>query len=414
LDNNANLLLDDQDDVTKEQERAVDAFEKHFTLRDRYEKIIRENLPKNFPTFKRYVAKFREKHTSVLQTPYPYSYPIFTKADKDIIFDTAGIEDQEAYREAVAEIEVPAVYSTVRKSIKKDKAIHVLSIFMLRELMISKASDNDIAVLLYYIGYSFYWEKYTVFFPTHLPDKRIVEYTINSLSKRYAIRACGNVDLMIFHGMQGCYNTYKSLILEGADYPMLYVSDKMDGRLRGYIRSFADPIHKNSKNKQMILTSKQIDEEGKQIDTESKVTLSLSLADKFTTHFISSPPSEKWINFIAKQNGININDLRNTIYIIKKDDYNNINKFYQAMFYIFLVTLDNEPQYLTQKKYIVEMNKVYRKGNSNDKNIELIKSSSHKWLMQGSATYKASNRAETLNKFKRSIFEYFVYTTVSK
>ena len=84
------------------------------------------------------------------------------------------------------------------------------------------------------------------------------------------------------------------------------------------------------------------------------------------------------------------------------------------MFYIFLVTCEEKAEDIRSTRFIVVMDKVYKKGNSDDKNIKLIKSFLHKWLQLGSATYRTSNRAETLNKFKRSIFEYFVYTTVKR
>ena len=310
-------------------------------------------------------------------------------------------------------IEIPEYY-TVKKAYIKDKSMHVLSLMILREMYKAKVDDKMIAIYMYYLGYSYYWEQYTVFFKSFNPDKRIVEYTINNLSNRYMIRKCGSVDSLIYYAISTAIARYKERIINCADYEIMWVSDRISTRLRGYVKSFANPIHENSKKKNMIFSSKQIDSEGKQIEMETNATVAMSLADQYTTSFMGNPPSEKWLDVIAKKNGVSVNDLRNTIYIIKKEDFANINKFYQAMFYIFLVTCEEKAEDIRSTRFIVVMDKVYKKGNSDDKNIKLIKSFLHKWLQLGSATYRTSNRAETLNKFKRSIFEYFVYTTVKR
>lgn len=405
-------MLDVEEDVSEAEEKKVDQFPKKYTLRDKYASTIAKNLPKNLNVLKRYVGKYRQINIHKLETPYPNDYPIFRQSDREIFYKVSGV-DMDDFANDTLNIEIPEYY-TVKKAYIKDKSMHVLSLMILREMYKANVDDKMIAIYMYYLGYSYYWEQYTVFFKSFNPDKRIVEYTINNLSSRYMIRKCGSVDSLIYYAISTAIARYKERIINCADYEIMWVSDRISTRLRGYVKSFANPIHENSKKKNMIFSSKQIDSEGKQIEMETNATVAMSLADQYTTSFMGNPPSEKWLDVIAKKNGVSVNDLRNTIYIIKKEDFANINKFYQAMFYIFLVTCEEKAEDIRSTRFIVVMDKVYKKGNSDDKNIKLIKSFLHKWLQLGSATYRTSNRAETLNKFKRSIFEYFVYTTVKR
>ena len=54
------------------------------------------------------------------------------------------------------------------------------------------------------------------------------------------------------------------------------------------------------------------------------------------------------------------------------------------------------------------MQKMYKAGNSINKNRIIISNIIDKWLKVGSATYRSTNREATKSVFKKSIFDYFI------
>ena len=110
-------------------------------------------------------------------------------------------------------------------------------------------------------------------------------------------------------------------------------------------------------------------------------------------------------------------ELRNTIYAIA-DDQNNqddVRTFYQCIFVLFFNNLDGI-QYTVKDvntlKFMMEMQKMYKAGNSINKNRIIVGNIIDKWLKIGSATYRSTNREATKSIFKRSIFDYFIIKVV--
>ena len=63
-------------------------------------------------------------------------------------------------------------------------------------------------------------------------------------------------------------------------------------------------------------------------------------------------------------------------------------------------------------KFMMEMQKMYKAGNSINKNRIIVGNIIDKWLKIGSATYRSTNREATKSIFKRSIFDYFIIKVV--
>ena len=85
-----------------------------------------------------------------------------------------------------------------------------------------------------------------------------------------------------------------------------------------------------------------------------------------------------------------------------------IKKFYSSLFYLFLSDNDVPNKEVKSISFIGAMEMIYKKGNSTDKNIVIVKKSLDKWLSEASNTYRVSNRQATLNNFRKAIYYYFV------
>ena len=400
--------------VSKEELRKVDKFPKKYVMLDKYGESIHINLKKNLMQLIRHIALYREKNIEKLQTPYPYDYPIWTPRDTSIYFKVCDIDEKEFF-DMMLTLNMPSDY-TMKKAFIRDKAVHAIEMMILREMMISKYDKKYIDILLYYIGYSNYWQAYTVSFKFK-PNKQIVEYTINAMNNKYKIKELGSVDKLIFYGAEGAMITYRDDIIEGSDYKsFMWIPDRIITKFKGYVKSMAAPIYENIKNKNALFTASIVDDEGKDLDNETATSATITYADKYVNKLLASSINEKWLYHIAINRGVSETELRATINYIRDDAsiYNEILDLYRAMFYTFLVTCGRTTNEIKSKKFIVEMNSAYKRGNTTDKNIIVIKHYLHKWLIKGSSTYRNSKRPDTINKFKRAIFEYFTYSIATQ
>ena len=105
--------------------------------------------------------------------------------------------------------------------------------------------------------------------------------------------------------------------------------------------------------------------------------------------------------------------VRNTIFNIADDQSNqdDVRKFYQSAFYLFFNNASNNKytvRDVNSMSFMLEMQKMYKAGNSINKNRIIIGDIIDKWLKVGSATYRSTNREATKSVFKRSIFDYFI------
>jgi hypothetical protein len=153
------------------------------------------------------------------------------------------------------------------------------------------------------------------------------------------------------------------------------------------------------------------DETGELIaDRETGSGTTAVLASEYTTKFFSSGVSKRCADLAADMCQVSHKELYTAILLIQNNgSIREVRQFYDCLFYAFF-------QYYPEctkadvktTKFIAAANAIYKKGNSNDKNVLIIKDLSHKWLQKGSRVYRVSNSAATKNSFRKAIYMYFV------
>ena len=236
-----------------------------------------------------------------------------------------------------------------------------------------------------------------------------MKYTINEMTYKSRLKELGSVDKWLYDGVSNGINTYKERLLRGSDYELHYINEKIRSKFRNAMKTIYRAQEKNEKEKKYIFTSKtQMGEDI--IENPSKSADILSAADMYTTKFFSSPINEKALKGCLIPGGISEKDLRNVILMIA-DDRNNMKdlvKLFESFFYLFLDSGKYRMEDIGSMKFYVEMQRLYKPGNTNDVNRNNIKDILDKWLSMGSVTFRTTNRTATLTTFRKSIYDYFV------
>ena len=158
-----------------------------------------------------------------------------------------------------------------------------------------------------------------------------------------------------------------------------------------------------------IFIERTFDEEDNIIENSGILSDVQSYASEATTKFFSMQEADrKIVSFCAKGFDVSVSELRSSIILLtENNEIDEIKRFYDALFYLFFNNGGKKDQ-IGSKKFLSLANEIYKKGNSNDKNIKTIKELLNKWLTNGSQTYNSSSRPGTLNNFRKAIYFYFV------
>lgn len=394
-----------------------DGFTPVYNINNTFWDTIEKNVPKNTNKFIRFVQAFRDANINKLETPYPVDYPIWRPDCERIIYNTLGIDPDDLYK-ITSNIELPNDYKDkyLVKGNSRTVMLIQFALFMLYRYYLIHKKEKEMEICKYFMAYFFYFSLFTKYFK-YKPNKDIMAYTINSMSFKNQIKQTGSVNKWI-HGMiTASCDKYEPIIIRGADTDYYKCIRRTLTKFNDAMNNLFSMFMKDWENRNAIFTSKAMDDDGEMMDQSSLSSDIIQLADKYTTRFFENPNSEEVIAYVCdkKQKGgyIPERDLRNTIFNIADDSSNqdDVRTFYQSVFFLFFHNSSNnkyEVKDVNSMKFMLEMQKMYKAGNSINKNRIIIGNIIDKWLKIGSQTYRSTNREATKSIFKRSIFDYFI------
>lgn len=398
-----------------------DGFPVICNINDTFWETIEKSVPKNTTKFVHFVQQFRDRNIDKLETPYPVDYPIWRPDCERIVYETLGIEADDLYA-ITSNIELPNGYNDkfLQKGNSRTVMLVQFALFMLYRYYLLHNKTKEIEICKYFISYFFFFSLFTKYFK-YKPNVGVMTFTVNSMSYKNQLKQTGSVSKWIYGMIDNSCEKYDPIIRRGADRDYYKCIRRTHTKYNDAMNNLYGLYDKDYKNKNTIFTSKAQGEEGEMLDQASLSADIIQLADKYTTKFFDSPIAEEVIAYICdkKQKGgyIPEKDLRNTLYLISDTSKNidDVRVFYQCMFSIFFNNTSGI-KYTTRDvnsmPFMLEMQKMYKAGNSINKNRIILGDIIDKWLKLGSTTFRSTNREATKSIFRRSIFEYFVVKTM--
>ena len=400
------LSDDDEFNISKEDQKYnISKVELTYNIIDKYWKIIETNLKKNSDKLIKFIAIYRNKNINKLETPYPVDYPVFIPACIKILYEVTEINEND-FKEDIMCINKLEGYKPDKYL--KDKAPNILMNLIIRYYILNNMS-KEISIMEHYIGYANYWAAFTKYFKKYKPKATVMMYTINNMSYRNNLKKLGSVDKWLFEMVKTLFDGYDDRIRRGADFELHYIADQIRNRLSSAMKIIYREQEKNEKAGNAIFTSTNVVDD-ELVENSYGITEVLVAADTFTNKFFSHPINEKALKGALQPKGITEKDLRKTIFMIadNKNNWDDVHKLYLAMFYLFLDSGKYTVRDIGTGRFYVEMEKLYRPGNTLDENKLLIKDTLDKWLREGSATFRTTNRTATILTFRKSVYDYFI------
>lgn len=360
--------------------------------------------PENEKKLIKYIVNCVDRNSSKLQAMGPIDMIYFTAEDMNIVYECCEITeaDVNAVTKKVKETGLKAQWSNV------GKPFHVLLTMMIRYYKFKKKPDKVKMLLLYY-GVSLYPTLFYKYFP-HSPSQPIMEYTINNLSNKYKIRQLGTMYATIVDTMEKADDTGESRLIKGEDKDLLvYIQDKKT-RLNDMFKNISREYYANHEQQRyMNYDFDNFEEEGYH-ESNSNMYEIQKITDKVVMKLVVQGPDMQLINVSAKLNQVSVNELRNYINVLViSDNREDIRKLIEALLSLYLFDGNNNVKEIRSDKFLHYCLELYKKSNTNNQNIIMIKQILDKWLKDVGLFEKTSRQA-TINSFRKALYTFFVFT----
>ena len=360
--------------------------------------------PENEKKLIKYIVQCIDKNNNKLQAIGPIDMIYFTAEDMNIVYECCEIS------EATVTDVIKKVKATGLKAQWSNvgKPFHVLLTMMIRYYKTKKKEDKVKMLLLYY-GVSLYPTLFFKYFP-HAPSQPIMEYTINNLSNKYKIRQLGTMYAAIVDTMEKADETGESRLIKGEDKDILvYIQDKKT-RLNDMFKNISREYYANhEQQKYMNYDFDNFEEEGYH-ESNSNMFEIQKITDKIVMKLVVQGPDMQLINVSAKLNQVSVNELRNYVNVlVVSENREDIRKLVEAILSLYLFDANNNIKEIRSDKFLHYCLELYKKSNTNDQNIILIKKILDKWLTDVGLFEKTSRQA-TINSFRKALYTFFVFT----
>lgn len=382
---------------------------------DKIEKHYKANEHKLF----KYISKYRDRNFDVLSSPYVTKIMIFNTQDSNIVFDCCGVDEKElqSVMNTVEDLPINTDKSMQEKvgkkvSQKNITPFRVLTFFLFRYYYMK----NDIAKaeeILFYYACSQYPTIFSSQFRIGVKRPEAMVYAVDHMDNRFALKKEGSLGAAIVAPLKKAgLDSYTHFVEDASDWWVQYIIGQFKTREMGMMKSVQDAYKKAYDSGNItVAQGRLVNDDGEVIERDTSMTKIDTMANKYTTYFYSNPIDVKLATNVANINKVAVSEIRNVLETMQQDrNIDELFKFYTSLFAAYYdMSTGVVEEGIHSANFIKTAQAIYKKGNSNDKNVKTIKAIAHKWCERGSVTYRASNNAGTLNNFRSSIYYYFVF-----
>lgn len=380
-----------------------------------YDKVCKSlKDPKNERALFSYISNYRNKNIEVLSSPYISNIVVFNSVGEDanIVLRCCGLEREELDKAIAEALKAIKLDKTGKSKDQQAANVNAVRVALIMAMAFFYNDKEKLKLLGLYYAYTIYYSVFTLFFGSKdRINKECMEYTINNMNNKFILKKLGSVDELLAYTIDKSSLKYSERFKRLADIDIVDQIMANRTRISHAFRNIRDSYDKNYHKGGRIFESIEKNSEGEYImDRENNLMMVDGLASKFTTGFFQTEINMNNIIYAAEISAVSRNEIRSCIDLLHREgDAREVKEFYQCLFYLFFTANPNATaRDVNSNKFLAAADAIYKKGNSNDKNILRIKALSHKWLSVGSKTYSASSREATLNAFRKAIYLYFV------
>ena len=362
---------------------------------------------RNINELMNYIRKYADKNSKILLSSNMSVRLIFTESDKKIIYTVTGITQQE-------------VTAAIRQStaIKSTWQIATNPFYMLSAIIMHYFAIHnmpaELDAMTVYMSYLLYVTSHKGSFK-YLPNKQIMDYTINNLSNRFLIKQYGTIQAVIEHTVTNAiHDRYSKEIVSGSDEDLKNIVTALETRVSSAVKNVAREFYKNhASGNYMFHEDEDLSEENFHLSDNISFKIS-RIVSVVTTSIVS----EGFDQYTCIKRAINLNPgssekkLTPMLRTIVTDDMDHIPEMISDIITLFIYKgTGNSINGIKTMKFVSESLQIY-KSNSQDSVTLRIKERLLHWIDITAEKYGRnfiSKGKTSLDTYRRAIYTCFVF-----
>lgn len=355
----------------------------------------------------RYIRSYADKHAELLLSTDMSRRLLHSTEDKNIIYQITDISEKEV-KEQIKNAK--SIYQGLKDA---TNPFYILGLLIARWFKINKM-DNETIAMMIYIGYPLYSSSHTNSF-RYLPNKQIMDYTINNLSNRFEIKKYGTIQGTIEHTIGNAITgRYLEELIRGADIDLKDIIVGLHTRMRSWITNIAEKFYDNHKKGNYLFHE---DEDLSEENFHLSDNISFKI-DRVVQTVNSAIISEGFdyntciMRAVRLNSGCSAKKLQSMLNTIIEEDMESIRGMISDILTLYIYKgTGNRVEEVGSLKFSTESLKIY-KSNAQDEVTTRVKERLLNWIHITSKKYGRnfiSMGKTSLDTYRRAIYTAFIF-----
>ena len=355
--------------------------------------------------FRAEVEAYIDRHSEALHEPCPISLIPFADNDKAIFFGIFGISENDLKKTLVKMTTV--ISDQANFKLVRQNPIFTVFYCCIRYYTIKK-DETGINISLIIYALSAYPSIFSKYFK-YGANAGVMKYTADNLTNKFIIKQKGHVFGALNESVQNSYKFLKQFFLDGSDKEVIRFIQRIRNDQNSMIKKIANEYNNNYKAGKTVYTQNETYDGNALIDDQANDTSVVQgVAQKVVRGIVQSGVNLRIAETAARWSQISITDLRYYLTkIILDKNIEDIQRFVESVLFIYLYTEHHTKDEIKSKIFLSYSIELFRKTNSNDKNIKTIKDCLDKWA-EDSGVHSRFKREASRVSYKKGIYWYII------
>jgi hypothetical protein len=380
----------------------------HFIIEGIYPKVSEVlKTPVGDKEFKRAVENFIDRNSEKLHEPCPISMIAFTDGDKNRFYDIFNVTEKEL-KEIVSK-GVSAVSSQANFKLVNQNPIFSLFYCVLRYYIL-KNDEQGINATLVIHALASYPSVFSKYFK-YGANAGVMRYTADHLTEKFIFKQEGHVFGALRASIYSSYKFLKPYFKDGSDKEVVRYIQRIRNDQNSMIKKIANEYNKNYVAGNTMTTQNETYGTGSLIDDAVNDTSKVeTIGQAVIISILTNGINLNLLNTAAAMSQLSIVELRLYLTQILTDKRSTeLEDFINAVLFVYLYDEKHPVNEIKSKTFLSFGIELFRRTNSNNKNIATIKRLLDKWAEE-TGIHSRFKREGTRISYKKGIYWYIMLT----
>lgn len=378
----------------------------HVMIENLYPKISDVlSTPVGDRKFKQYVGEFMDRNNDKLHTSGPVYMIPFGDIDKSHFFELFKVTNKEVTT-LVTQV-TDKIGSTSDFKLLKGNPMFWIFYCCIRFYTLKKDQKGLNTALAIY-ALAAYPSVFSVFFK-YGANEAVMQYTMDKLSEKYLMKQAGHLFGGLYLSIKHSYEFLKPYMNDASDAEIIRFIQRIRNDQKSMLKNICDQYMKNhAQGLRVKLAKDSYDGIQLDVDSENDTSVVETVSQKIVLPIIINGVDLKRVGQCKSLSGISMSDCRFYLSKIVTVKYTKeITDFVQAIIFLYLYDEKKQKEDINSSHFLVWSTELFRKTNSNNDNIRVIKETLDKWAEETGVHAKFKREASRIN-YKKAIFWYFI------